>query len=273
MTVILLGLASGVTFGLMTMFVRLGLQGARAATATVATLFWALLLAVVAALPDHDLRRTWQYFLAGLLAPGCSQILFTLAVREAGPSRTSIAVGGGPLVAVAVAFVFLDEPVRLLLVLGALAIVGGGALLAFERDRPDHVRLAGLLAAAGAAVCFAVRDDIARALHAGANPQAAAAAVFLAGLLVASLWARGVPSRTELLRLAPAGLCFGISYLCAFAAYFRGRVSVVSPLIATESLWTVLLAALFLRHERVGVRLAGGALLVVAGGVLIGLGR
>jgi drug/metabolite transporter (DMT)-like permease len=51
-------------------------------------------------------------------------------------------------------------------------------------------------------------------------------------------------------------------------------VTVVSPLIATESLWGVLLAFLLLRHsEVVGRRLALGALLVVVGGALIGAYR
>jgi len=158
-------------------------------------------------------------------------------------------------------------------VLGALAIVGGGVVLAAERDRPTHVRAAALLYAVGATVFFAVRDNIVRALHAHANPEAAAAATFLGGLLVTLLWARRAPTRRELTRLAPAGICFGFSYLCLFEAYFRGRVSVVSPLVATESLWGVGLSAVLLRHERVGRRLAFGALLVVAGGVLIGLGR
>jgi drug/metabolite transporter (DMT)-like permease len=150
-------------------------------------------------------------------------------------------------------------------------VVGGGVLLAFERDRPEHVRAGALLFAAAATVFFAIRDNVVRAIHAHANPEAAAAATFVGGLLVTALWARRLPSRGELRRLAPAGLLFGLSYVCLFEAYFRGRVSVVSPLVATESLWGVALSALLLRHERVGARLAFGALLVVAGGVLIGL--
>ena len=87
--------------------------------------------------------RAWPFLLAGLLAPGGSQILFTLAVREVGASRTSVAVGAAPLVAVAIALIFLDEPLRAPLMLGALAIVAGGVLLAAERDRPGHLRGAG----------------------------------------------------------------------------------------------------------------------------------
>jgi drug/metabolite transporter (DMT)-like permease len=49
---------------------------------------------------------------------------------------------------------------------------------------------------------------------------------------------------------------------------------VVSPIVATESLWGVTLSWLVLRKsEQVGVRLFAGAALVVAGGVLIGVYR
>ena len=75
-------------------------------------------------------------------------------------------------------------------------------------------------------------------------------------------------------RLAPAGLLFGLSYVCLFEAYFRGKVTVVSPLIATESLWGVGLSALLIRQtEGMGRRIVAGALLVVAGGILIGVTR
>jgi len=51
-------------------------------------------------------------------------------------------------------------------------------------------------------------------------------------------------------------------------------LTVVSPLVATESLFGVLLAYVFVRHtEGVGRRLALGALLVVAGGAVIGAVR
>jgi len=292
-TVILLSLASAAFFGGMTVAIRLGLAGAEASLATptegragfagaavrnaatgaLAMLVWATALAVVVALPEHDLHRSWEFFLAGLLAPGCSQVLFILSVREAGPARTSVTVGAGPLVAVAIALVFLHEPVKALLVLGALAVVGGGVVLASERERPAHVRAAALFFAVGATVFFAVRDNIVRALHAHANPFSAAAATLLAGLLVTALWARRPPPLVQLRRLAPAGICFGLSYICLFEAYFHGRVSVVSPLVATESLWGVGLSALLVTHERVGRSLALGAALVVVGGVLIGLGR
>src|SRR5581483_8413503 len=222
MTVVLLSLASAATFGAMTVALRIGLRGGGSAPgAALSMLLWGTLVSVLAALPSHDLRRSWQFLLAGCLAPGCSQVLLARSVREAGPSRTSATLGAAPLVAVAIAFAFLGEPVRPLLVLGAVAI-------AAERGRPEHVRPLALLFAVAAMTCFAVRDDLVRALHAHANPEVAAAATFVGGVLVTSLWARRLPRRTELRRLAPAGLLFGLSYVAIFEAYFRGRVSVVS---------------------------------------------
>jgi uncharacterized membrane protein len=54
-------------------------------------------------------------------------------------------------------------------------------------------------------------------------------------------------------------------------AFDHGRVTIVAPLYGTESLWAVVISAVVLRRaEAVGLRLAAAALLVVAGGALIG---
>jgi uncharacterized membrane protein len=59
-----------------------------------------------------------------------------------------------------------------------------------------------------------------------------------------------------------------------FEALDRARVTVVAPLNGTGVLWTVLVAAVFLGHSGlVGRRLVLVALLVVAGGALVGTTR
>ena len=149
----MLALTSAALFGGMTVALRLGLRGLdNAAVATFATVVVATLVAARGRLFHPDLHGAWPFLIAGLLAPGGSQILFTLGVREVGASRTSVVVGGAPLVAVAIALVALDEPLQAPLVLGAVAIVGGGVLLAAERDRPQQFRRIGLVYAAAAAV-------------------------------------------------------------------------------------------------------------------------
>ena len=111
--------------------------------------------------------------------------------------------------------------------------------------------------------------------HEPVPPTVAAAATLLAGALVAwAVRAAGAGPARRCASSRPAGICFGLSYVCLFEAYYRGRVSVVSPLVATETLWGVGLSALLLRRsELVGLRLAAGAVLIVAGGVLIGIYR
>jgi S-adenosylmethionine uptake transporter len=206
------------------------------------------------------------------MAPGVSQLLFTLAVAEIGASRASAAAGVAPLVALAIAFVFLGEPVRIGLVLGGVAIVAGGIALASERARPGHLRFRGLVLGLGAAVCFAVRDNIVRALRVDGAPETVAVATLLAGTLVALAAARRLPSRREYRALAPAGVLFGLSYVLLFQAYFHGRVSVVSPLVATETLWALVLTALILGgSEQLGRRVVLGALAILVGGIVIGV--
>ena len=221
----------------------------------------------------------WPFVLAGLLGPGLSQLLFTLAVRDAGPSRTSVTVGTAPLFSVAIALAFLGEPLKAGLAAGAILIVVGGVLLVGEPGRPVHVKQIGLAFALLATLVFAVRDSLVRhlSLETDVEPALAAAATLGAGGLVVSLYLlitrRRLPS-TGLLAFAPAGILFGLSYLCLFEGYYRGRVTVVSPLVATESLWGVALSALLLRRqELVGSRLLLGAALVVIGGALIGVTR
>jgi len=279
---VLLALASAFLFGAMTVALRFALRRSPdAELGALLTIVPALAVTVpFVAAQSIDLSGIWPFLLAGLLGPGISQLLFTLAVRDAGPSRTSVVVGTAPLFSVVIALIFLGEPLRAGLVLGALLIVVGGVLLVGERGRPEHVKRIGLVLAVLAAVVFAVRDNLVRwlSIDTDVSPGLAAAATLGAGGLCVAVYVlatrRGRVSFRRLPVFVPAGLLFGLSYICLFEAYYRGRVTVVSPLVATESLWGVGLSALLLRrYELVGPRLLGGAVLVVAGGVLIGVFR
>lgn len=65
-----------------------------------------------------------------------------------------------------------------------------------------------------------------------------------------------------------------IAYVGSTEAYYRGRVSLVAPVIATSSLFAVTMAALLLRRsESVGRNVVFGALLVVGGAALVGVVR
>jgi drug/metabolite transporter (DMT)-like permease len=278
---VLLALASAFLFGATTVAMRVAFR--RGALAEGGALFTVLIaicivlpLSVAQGGPTSDI---WPFLVAGLLGPGISQFLFTFAVREAGAARTSVVIGTGPLFAIAIAFVFLDEPLEVALVAGAVLIVGGGTLLATERDRPEHVRRLGLALALVATIVFATRDNLVRwlAVDTDVRPGVAALATLVAGaaLMAVFVVVSRAPLRAQDARaFAPAGVLFGLSYVCLFEAYYRGLVTVVSPLVATESLWGVGISAVVLgTSERVGARLVAGAVLVVCGGMLIGVYR
>jgi len=252
-----------------------------AALGTIATAGTALVVALAAAAAETPTRglhlsSAWPFLLAGLLSPGLAQIFVTVAIRESGSSRVSMIFGTAPLVSVTIALLFLNEPASAPLIAGAVLVVGGGVLLARERNRPAHLNRVGLVLAFAGATLFAIRDNLVRHLAVGSTtvpPAVAAAAALLGGTVLIAVWARqGIGSRW--IPFLPAGVLFGVSYVCLFEAYYRGRVTVVAPLVAIESLVGVALSAVLLRKsESVGRRLVFGAALIVAGGALIGAFR
>ncbi|MFN8221779.1 MAG: DMT family transporter [Gaiellales bacterium] len=282
MDAVALALLSALGFGAMTVLLRPALgRGTEPLLGAFATVVVAFCVAFGATVirGDWTLAGVAPYLLAGVLGPGVSQILFTYAVREAGPSRTSATVGIAPLFAVVFAVAILDEPLLAAIALGALAIVVGGVLLATESERPDHVNPLGLGLALVAALTFATRDTFVRsvATDSAVSPELAITATLASGgltILAAMLVTRVRLRAAPFGHFLPAGVAFGISYVSLYEAFYRGRLSVVAPLVATECLWGLTLSHLFFgRHERIGRRLVAGAALVVAGGALIGLER
>jgi drug/metabolite transporter (DMT)-like permease len=164
---------------------------------------------------------------------------------------------------------------------GALLIVCGGIALALEAERPRHVRRIGIAFALAGAALFALRDNLVRDESLATEvPSMTAGAVMLASSLVVTssvVLVRGYrvvwPARVVGRWLLP-GTFVGLSYIALFEAFYRGAVSVVAPIVATESLFGVGFSALLLhRTERIGPRVVAGAVLVVVGGALIAVFR
>jgi drug/metabolite transporter (DMT)-like permease len=144
-----------------------------------------------------------------------------------------------PLFAVTFAVVLLGEPLVAGILLGAVLIVAGGILLASEGGRPEHVKTIGLVFALGAASVFASRDTLARwlAVDADVSPELAISATLLAGaatILVAVFVSRRTLASRSWPAFLPDGILFGLYYVSLYVAFFRGRLSVVAPLVATE---------------------------------------
>jgi drug/metabolite transporter (DMT)-like permease len=281
--VVLLAAGAAVLFGALAVTIRLSLgagidpEAASLVTAVVACLVCVALAVALGEFSGLAWRDTWPFFVAGIWVPGISQMLFTRAVGVIGPSRTAILVGVSPVLSAAFAIALLDEPFRVALAIGTVLIVGGGSLLAWERAGLASVLPVGAAFAVTAGVLFAVRDNFVRwAATQNDVPGVTAASASLASaslviLLVVALRGAAVARvRRAAQPFLLSGLVYGLSYACLFAAFDRGRVTVVSPLYATESLWAVVISAVVMRRaERVGVRLLAAAVLVVGGGALI----
>ena len=288
MLAVLFAALSGALFGLLAVAVRTGLRrGGDAQAGALVVPGVALVVSAAVAAPSaaggFAVGDLWPFLVAGAIVPGVSQVLFILAVRHAGPSRTAIVIGTAPLMSVLIALIALGEPFKSELLVATLLLVAGGAALARERVRPEHFRLAGAVLALTCAGLFAIRDNIVRWAARGAHPPplAAATTALLAAVLFNGayvLLVRRADLRDRMRKALPAfgvaGLALGVAYDSLFEAFDRGRVSIVAPLNATQSLWGVALAALVIgRSEAIGPRTVAAGLLVVAGGALIGAFR
>ena len=291
MLAVLFGALAGATFGALLVSVRFGLtRGVDQYAGAVAMLAIAFVLSAVVAIPsivssDVHAEDLWKFAVAGLVAPGAAQIILIVAIRDAGPSRAAILIGTAPLLSVGIALTLLNEPFRPLLLVGTILVVTGGIALVLERSRPEHFKPLGAILALACALLFAIRDNVARwaAREPHPPPPLVAAAVALGaafalvavyvsvtrpGALRGRMGAAGVA-------YAPAGIALGLGYIFLLVAFDHGRVSIVAPLNATQSLWAVVIAAVFIgRHlEGIGRRLVLAGALVVAGSAVIGIVR
>jgi drug/metabolite transporter (DMT)-like permease len=263
-------------------------KGGDAEVGAIVILPVAFLLALVVSAVAGDLSNVhpgalWPFFLIGLLVPGASQIVFIHSIRLAGPSRAAILIGVAPLVSAVLAITFLGEPAQLGLAVGTVLIVAGGAFLAAERQRPEAFRAIGAAAALLCALLFGVRDNLVRKASTSHHPPPLlATAVTLLGASLVVLLYLLVVRRAELgqrLRASAgpflaAGLTLGVAYAFLVEGFGHGRVTVVAPLNATQSIWGVVFAATLIgRSEMIGRRTVLAGLLIVAGSALIGATR
>ena len=282
MDAVLLALAAGFMFGALGVALRHGLNAVRdAELGAFHSVAIGFLVAIVVAgaagqLDDLRLQEIWPFVAIGVFVPGISQVLFVRAIRDIGASRTIIITAVAPLLAGLAAILFLGEPLRLGLLLGAMLVVVGAMTLAWERTRPAGWQAVGVVWALAGVVIFAARDTLARwVIGEREVPGIAAAVCLFFGATVAMLvyllvTRRGRhPLRRAARTVRPfvvAGAVFGVGYCLLFEAFERGKVTVVSPLNGTYALWGVVLSALVMRKaEAVTPRVALAAALIMAG--------
>ena len=290
MLVIAMGVLAGVLFGLLTALVRRGLMrqpnalvGAMVITSSAALMVLAVTILTGKGGDLLEFRMAAGYFALGIVVPGISQILFVVAVREVGASRTAIMIGTAPLLATIIAVAFRGEALVIGLVAGTVLIVIGGASLAWDRNLPPGFRARGMLFAFFCALLFAVRDNAVRMLGGASDmdPLAATTWTLIGAAAAVAVYAtiarRGAvltEYRSVFRSFIPAGVVFALAYLALVVALEIGRVTVFAPLNAMQSMWTVLFAWLLLgKSDGIGARIVLAMVLVVLGGIMIGICR
>jgi drug/metabolite transporter (DMT)-like permease len=293
---IALGLSAGIFFSVAAILSRVGMR----VRGRDDGLFMSILMNVLALgvlTIAEDLPR-WDT--AGIVALAAGGILGTFggratnlrAVRLIGPTRATAFLTGGPLVTAVLGWWLLDERLSALSGLGGLVVVlglyllvqaqSGGAVAAQPQSAslPEPDRAVGYVFAAMAPVLFGLAFVV-RKWGLVQYPSAMAGAFVgaVAGMVVTTagdLARRRLGRRlAENLRDVPwwfvgAGAATSAALISQFLAFEHLHAWVVSLLQATQVLWTLLLAAIFLRREeRIDGRVALSVGLVALGVVAI----
>lgn len=279
-----LALLAAACFGVAMVFTKAGLRhmdaaaGALVSIPSTAVLYW-LLAAFLLDLEGWIAGAVVIFAVVGLFFPAAVTLLVFESNRRMGPTVASGVSSTAPLFATFGAIAFLGESLTLTVVTGTAAIVCGVMALSGEkgdgpRRWPRWMLVLPLLAAG-------IRGLAQAATKAGlalwANPFAAGLigyTVSSATVLAANhALARGRPlafPRRGIPWFVMAGASNGLAVLMMYHALNAGKVTIVSPIVATYPLFTLVLSALFLREEVITARIVFGVALTVAGvGVLV----
>jgi drug/metabolite transporter (DMT)-like permease len=218
------------------------------------------------------------FVLVGIFVPGVARFFIFKGMERLGAPITSCLTNSGPLFAILIAVLFLDEKPTTTNIAGAVSIVGGIAALSW-RGAARTWRTRDLIFPLTAAFLFATRDNLVRfAVTQVPSPVVAAAIAsvtsFVTMLAGYSLFADKKPLPQSAAKgfryFAASGFMNFLSYLLTYTALSMERVSLISPLVNGSSLFVLPLSALFLKDvERLTARKIGATLLVIFGVFLI----
>lgn len=242
-------------------------------------------VAGVTAYPDYGLtaRAVAAFAVAGLLGSLLARLCYFVGIARLGASRAEPLKALLPLFAVGTAVVVLGERVTPTLLAGVAVLVAGGVVVTLDtRASP--------VTATGRRLWIDVSFPLAAALLLGVDPvftkvglaegtsplvgvtvrviaAAAGFGLYLVWRRVRSAKGGSIGVNRWLVAASVANTAYLLSY---YAALARTPVAVVTPVLGASTLFVVGGAALFLqREERVTWRLAGGAVLVLIGVVLV----
>jgi drug/metabolite transporter (DMT)-like permease len=213
------------------------------------------------------------FILGGLFGSGIGRRWQYIAVDRIGASAAVTIKNTAPVFSAVLAAILFAEPVTLFQWLAILGIVIGVALVTWKPGKPLKSWLdAGVLAAIAAAVAYGIRPLFLKfGLEAADLPLTAATIGAIAALSYALLLGdrtglRSIHHDPAFPMFVTAGILQAIGFLALNQGLSGGDVSVVYPVTISTPLFTIVLAAIFLRNlETITWRIVVGAIAVVAG--------
>ena len=222
------------------------------------------------------------FIVAGVLQGVVRQLTY-IGIEKIGAARSGPIRASVPLWSAAIAIFFLGEKMTAPIAAGTLLVFAGIVLISWRADRTVKdfkwwYVAAPLLAAILGGVVYPLRRY---ALRYSDEPLYFGAVVGIVGLLCVCIYL-GLPTtkqklvwnRNSLGYFIAGGTLETLGLLLVLYALSFGPVIVVTPLTATLPLWVVLGGKIFLRDvEEITPRIMVGALLVVAGTILMALAK
>jgi drug/metabolite transporter (DMT)-like permease len=230
--------------------------------------------------PPVALAGVVAIILTSLLQPAIRQFHYT-GIHKLGTSRAVTLRNSYPFLTVIAGIVFLGEPLTLLGITGTIMIVAGIVLTSWRIDQDvPSFRWIYLCYPVATVLLSAIVHPLRRyALLQSQEPLFFAALIGPVSLLsFAAFYAspackeKLVWDRRALWPIALSGAFETLAVFFMLVAFSSGPVFVVSPISATAPIWTMLLAAIFLREfETINLKTVLGTVSVVAGVIAISL--
>jgi len=247
------------------------LAGAAIGVPSTTLMFWCL-APLLLDLESFNLPAAGIFALVGLFFPAVVTLLTYTGNQRMGPTITAAVSCTTPMFALSGAILFLGETLTAGNVLGTAVIVLGMLVLTWvDSARPRDWPLWAIALPFAASAIRALAQVLTKAgLALWSSPYAAGLIGYTVSAVVILVAARvGRAPRVTDRRAVPwfvvTGFFNGTSLFLLYVALNQGKVSLISPIVATYPLFTLGLSMLLLRHERVTQRVAVGAVLTVAG--------
>ena len=294
--VVAVALGSAFMLALRDIFGRMAVRGIDSVIGTGATAVFGMLVLVAVSLIQGDFAEApylWGWpltaiGLAGILRIVLARTFLFSAMKRIGSARASSLGATNTFFAILLGVIFLGESITPVSGGGAALVVFGCVLLTRSRSgeaaggvAKDFVMGVGLALVSG--LCFGLATAMAKAVVEDfsspnyANLHANAIAILayfpLMGGRGATSQIRGWSLQTWGL-LALAGTCASLGVTLMYLALAHAPLTLVSPLAQSRPLFVVAISVLFLQaHEVVNMRVAAGAVAVVAGSALLIIGH